>query len=234
MATQQIKGSKRYRKSVEMADLKKTYSVEEASALLNTLPKAKFDETVEIYARLEVDPRKSDQMVRGTVKLPQGSGKTVRVIVFTENPEEALTAGAEEAGLDDLIEKVTGGWTDFDVAISTTSAMKSVRKVARVLGPRGLMPNPKSGTVTDDIPAGINEVKAGRVEFKMDKTANVAIIVGKRSFTPEQITENTEAAVKALIDARPETVKSKYIKSLTLSSTMSPGIFVGVTKYNNF
>ena len=232
MATQQIKGSKRYRKSVEMADLTKTYSVEEASALLNTLPNAKFDETVEIYARLEVDPRKSDQMVRGTVKLPQGSGKTVRVIVFTENPEDALAAGAEEAGLDDLIEKVTGGWTDFDVAISTTSAMKSVRKVARVLGPRGLMPNPKSGTVTDDIPAGIDEVKAGRVEFKMDKTANVAIIVGKRSFTSEQITENVEAAVKALIDARPEAVKAKYLKSLTLSSTMSPGILVGVTKYN--
>jgi large subunit ribosomal protein L1 len=216
-----------------MADLTKTYSVEEASALLNTLPNAKFDETVEIYARLEVDPRKSDQMVRGTVKLPQGSGKTVRVIVFTENPEDALAAGAEEAGLDDLIEKVTGGWTDFDVAISTTSAMKSVRKVARVLGPRGLMPNPKSGTVTDDIPAGIDEVKAGRVEFKMDKTANVAVIVGKRSFTPEQIAENVEAAVKALIDARPEAVKSKYLKSLTLSSTMSPGILVGVTKYNN-
>ena len=234
MATQQIKGSKRYRKSVEMADLTKTYSVEEASALLNTLPKAKFDETVEIYARLEVDPRKSDQMVRGTVKLPQGSGKTVRVIVFTENPEAALAAGADEAGLEDLIEKVTGGWTDFDVAISTTSAMKSVRKVARVLGPRGLMPNPKSGTVTDDIPAGIDEVKAGRVEFKMDKTANVAIIVGKRSFTPEQIAENVEAAVKALIDARPEAAKSKYIKSLTLSSTMSPGILVGVTKYNKF
>jgi large subunit ribosomal protein L1 len=171
-------------------------------------------------------------MVRGTVKLPQGSGKTVRVIVFTENPEDALAAGAEEAGLDDLIEKVTGGWTDFDVAISTTSAMKSVRKVARVLGPRGLMPNPKSGTVTDDIPAGIDEVKAGRVEFKMDKTANVAVIVGKRSFTPEQIAENVEAAVKALIDARPEAVKSKYLKSLTLSSTMSPGILVGVTKYN--
>ena len=234
MATQQIKGSKRYRKSVEMADLTKTYSVEEASALLNTLPKVKFDETVEIYARLEVDPRKSDQMVRGTVKLPQGSGKIVRVIVFTENPEVALAAGAEEAGLEDLIEKVTGGWTDFDVAISTTSAMKSVRKVARVLGPRGLMPNPKSGTVTDDIPAGIDEVKAGRVEFKMDKTANVAIIVGKRSFTPEQIAENVEAAVKALIDARPEAAKSKYIKSLTLSSTMSPGILVGVTKYNKF
>ena len=234
MATQQIKGSKRYRKSVEMADLTKTYSVDEASALLNTLPKAKFDETIEIYARLEVDPRKSDQMVRGTVKLPQGSGKTVRVIVFTENPQDALAAGAEEAGLEDLIEKVAGGWTDFDVAISTTSAMKSVRKIARVLGPRGLMPNPKSGTVTDDIPEGIDEVKAGRVEFKMDKTANVAIIVGKRSFTPEQITENAEAAVKALIDARPEAAKSKYIKSLTLSSTMSPGILLDVTKYNKF
>ncbi len=232
MATQQIKGSKRYRKSVEIADLTKTYSVEEASALLNTLPNAKFDETVEIYASLDVDPRKSDQMVRGTVKLPQGSGKKVRVVVFTENPEDALAAGAEEAGLDDLIEKVSGGWTDFDVAISTTSAMKSVRKIARVLGPRGLMPNPKSGTVTDDIADGIDEVKAGRVEFKMDKTANVAIIVGKRSFTPEQISENVEAAVQALIDARPEAVKSKYLKSLTLSSTMSPGILVGVTKFN--
>ena len=158
MATQQIKGSKRYRSSVEMTDLTKTYSVEEASALLNKLPKAKFDETVEVYAHLAVDPRKSDQMVRGTLQLPHGSGKTVRVIVFTENPEEALAAGAEEAGLDELIEKVTGGWIDFDVAISTTSAMKSVRKVARVLGPRGLMPNPKSGTVTDDIVEGINLV----------------------------------------------------------------------------
>ena len=157
MATQQIKGSKRYRSSVEMTDLTKTYSVEEASALLNKLPKAKFDETVEVYAHLAVDPRKSDQMVRGTLQLPHGSGKTVRVIVFTENPEDALAAGAEEAGLDELIEKVIGGWIDFDVAISTTSAMKSVRKVARVLGPRGLMPNPKSGTVTDDIV----EVKAG-------------------------------------------------------------------------
>ena len=232
MATQQIKGSKRYRNAVEMTDLTKTYSVEEASALLNTLPKAKFDETVEVYAHLAVDPRKSDQMVRGTLKLPNGSGKTVRVIVFTENPDEAKAAGADEAGLDDLIEKVTGGWTDFDVAISTTSAMKSVRKVARVLGPRGLMPNPKSGTVTDDIPAGIEEVKAGRVEFKMDKTANVAIVVGKRSFTAEQITENADAAVKALLDARPKAITGKFIKTLTLSATMSPGLSVDVTEYN--
>ncbi len=232
MATQQIKGSKRYRSAVEMADLTKTYSVEEASALLNKLPKAKFDETVEIYAHLSVDPRKSDQMVRGTLKLPHGSGKTVRVIVFTENPDEAKAAGADEAGLDDLIEKVTGGWTDFDVAISTTSAMKSVRKVARVLGPRGLMPNPKSGTVTDDIVAGINEVKAGRVEFKMDKTANVAIVVGKRSFTPEQISENADAAVKALVEQKPKAATGKFLKSLTLSATMSPGLTVDVTDYN--
>ncbi|MGJ8650565.1 MAG: 50S ribosomal protein L1 [Opitutaceae bacterium] len=232
MATQQIKGSKRYRQSAGMVDLDKTYSVEEASALLNTLPKAKFDETVELYAHLTVDPRKSDQMVRGTLQLPNGSGKTVRVIVFTENPAEALEAGADEAGLDDLIEKVTGGWTDFDVAISTTSAMKSVRKVARVLGPRGLMPNPKSGTVTDDIAEGIKLVKAGRVEFKMDKTANVAVVIGKRSFTPEQVVENAEAALKALLAARPGSHKGKFVKSVSLSATMSPGISIDAAPYN--
>lgn len=232
MATQQIKGSKRYRQAVEMADLTKTYTVADASALLNKLPKAKFDETVELYAHLTVDPRKSDQMVRGTLQLPHGSGKTVRVIVFTEKPEEALAAGADEAGLEDLIEKVVGGWTDFDVAISTTSAMKSVRKVARVLGPRGLMPNPKSGTVTDEIAEGIKLVKAGRVEFKMDKTANVAIVIGKRSFNLEQIVENAEAAIAALNEARPQSATGKFIKSLAISSTMSPGISVDAASYN--
>ncbi len=232
MATQQIKGSKRYRSAVAAADLTKTYSVEEASALLNKLPKAKFDETVEIYAHLTVDPRKSDQMVRGTLSLPNGSGKTVRVIVFTENTDEAIAAGAEEAGMDDLIEKVEAGWTDFDVAISTTSAMKVVRRVARVLGPRGLMPNPKSGTVTDDVPAAITAVKGGRVEFKMDKTANVAVVVGKRSFTPEQLSENAEAAIKAIGEARPKAVSGKFIKSLTLSATMSPGIAIDAGPYN--
>ncbi len=232
MPTQRIKGSKRYRQAVEMTDLTKVHTVAEASALLNTLPTAKFDETVEIYAHLAVDPRKSDQMVRGTLKLPHGSGKTVRVIVFTENPEEARVAGADEAGLDDLIEKVTSGWTEFDIALSTTSAMKSVRKVARVLGPRGLMPNPKSGTVTDDIPAGINEVKGGRVEFKMDKTANVTIVVGKRSFTPEQIAENAEVAIKAIVEAKPKSTTGKFVKSLALSATMSPGIKIDAMSYN--
>lgn len=232
MATQQIKGSKRYRESAKMVDFTKTYTVSEASALLNKLSKAKFDETVELYARLNVDPRKSDQMVRGTLQLPHGSGKTVRVIVFTENPDEAISAGADKAGLDDLIEEVSGGWLDFDVAIATTSAMKSVRKVARVLGPRGLMPNPKSGTVTDDVVEGINLVKAGRVEFKMDKTANVAVVVGKRSFKPEQIVENVEAALNVLIESKPKGVAGKFIKSLALSSTMSPGIGIEVTPYN--
>ena len=232
MATQQIKGSKRYRESAKMVDLTKTYTVSEASALLDKLPKAKFDETVELYAHLTVDPRKSDQMVRGTLQLPHGSGKTVRVIVFTENPEEAISAGADKAGLDDLIDEVSKGWLDFDVAISTTSAMKNVRKVARVLGPRGLMPNPKSGTVTDDIVEGLRLVKAGRVEFKMDKTANVAVVVGKRSFTPEQIVENTEAVIHALTEARPKSASGKFIKSLALSSTMSPGIGIDPTPYN--
>ncbi|CAI8318986.1 MAG: 50S ribosomal protein L1 [Opitutia bacterium UBA7350] len=232
MPTQQIKGSKRFRQAAEMVDLQKTYSVVEASALLNTLPKAKFDETVELYAHLTVDPRKSDQMVRGTLKLPHGSGKSVRVIVFTENPEVATAAGAEEAGLDDLIDKVTGGWTDFDVAVATTSAMKSVRKVARVLGPRGLMPNPKSGTVTDDIPAAIQEVKAGRVEYKMDKTANVAIVIGKRSFESEKLAENAEAAIHSLVEAKPKSAAGRFIKTLAISATMSPGIAVDTSSYN--
>ena len=231
MLTQQIKGSKRYKEAASKVDLSKAYSLKEASALLTTLPKAKFDETVELYAHLTVDPRKSDQMVRGTLQLPHGSGKTVRVIVFTERPEEALELGAEAAGLDDLIDKVTGGWTDFDVAIATSSAMKSVRKVARVLGPRGLMPNPKSGTVSDDIPAAIKLVQGGRVEVKMDKTANVAVVVGKRSFSDEQIADNTEAAIKALLDAKPSSVNGRFVKSLTLSATMSPGVSIDTAPY---
>tara|TARA_B100001093_G_scaffold262225_1_gene250665 strand:+ start:2684 stop:3388 length:705 start_codon:yes stop_codon:yes gene_type:complete len=231
MLTQQIKGSKRYKEAASKVDLNKSYSLQDASALLLTLPKAKFDETVELQAHLTVNPLKSDQMVRGTLQLPHGSGKTVRAIVFTERPEEALELGAEAAGLDDLIEKINGGWTDFDVAISTSSAMKSVRKLAKILGPRGLMPNPKSGTVSDDIPAAIKIVQGGRVEFKMDKTANVAIVVGKRSFTDAQISENAEAAIKALFEAKPDSVNGRFIKSFTLSATMSPAITVDEAPY---
>ncbi len=223
--------SKRYKQAMAVADLSKQYELAQAVELLGKMPKAKFDETVEISARLALDPRQSDQMVRGTVALPSGSGKTVRVIVFTENAEEALAAGAQEAGMDALIAKVSGGWLDFDVAIATTSAMKQVRTVARVLGPRGLMPNPKSGTVSDDVVGAINAVKAGRVEFKMDKTANVAIIVGKRSFAPEALVANLNAAIDALIKAKPEVCKGKYVRSLTLSGSMTPGIALDTKQY---
>lgn len=217
--------SKRYREAAKAADLAQTYSVAQAAEILKKMPSAKFDETVEISACLGVDPKQSDQMVRGTVSLPAGSGKKIRVIVFTENPQEALAAGADAAGLNDLIDKVLGGWMDFDVAVSTTPAMKDVRKVARVLGPRGLMPNPKSGTVTDDVPKTLAEVKAGRVEFKMDKTANVVIVVGKKSFAADKLQANIAAALGALAKAQPAGfVGPRFVKSVTLSSTMSPGI----------
>jgi large subunit ribosomal protein L1 len=230
--TIKIKGSKRYRSAISGFDKNKACTVAEACEQLAQFPKVNFDETVEVYAHLAVDPRKSDQMVRGTIQLPNGSGKNVKVVVFTEDAQAALAAGADEAGLDDLIEKILAGYTDFDVAISTTSAMKEVRKVARVLGPRGLMPNPKSGTVVDDVAAGIASVKAGRVEFKMDKTANVAIVIGKRSFTPQQIAENAEAALAELMKARPKGFAGRYIKSIALSSTMSPGVTIDSAPYN--
>jgi len=225
--------SKRMQTALAQVDSTTRYTLDEAVAKLAQFPKAKFDETVEISARLGVDPRQSTQMVRGTVSLPNGSGKSVRVIVFTENPQEALEAGADEAGFEDLITKVQNGWMDFDVAVATTSAMKEVRKVARILGPRGLMPNPKSGTVTDDVAAAIKEVKGGRVEYKMDKTANLAVVVGKRSFSNEQLAENVQSAISALVKSKPETFKGGiYIKSLTLSGSMTPGLRLDLKQMN--
>lgn len=225
------KQSKRYRAAVKASDLEATYTVAQAAEILGKMAAPKFDETVEVSANLGVDPKQSDQMVRGTVALPNGSGKNIKVLVFTENAQVALAAGADHAGLNDIIDKINGGWIDFDIAVSTTSAMASVRKVARVLGPRGLMPNPKSGTVSDDVAKTIREVKAGRIEFKMDKTANVAIVVGKRSFTAAQLTENIEAALASLVKAQPESFKGKFIKSLTLSATMSPGVKIDIKPY---
>lgn len=224
--------SKRQLRGQEVADLSQYFSVENAVALLEKMPKARFDETVELSIHLGVDPKQSDQMVRGVVGLPNGSGKNVRVLVFTEKPEEALSAGADYAGLEDLVEKVLGGWLDFDVAIATTSAMKQVRSVARVLGPRGMMPNPKSGTVSDDVIAAIREVKAGRVEFKMDKTANMAVVVGKRSFAPDKLTENIKTAIDAVLKAKPTSVSNGYIKNVSLSATMTPGIRLEQSAYN--
>ena len=229
------KHSKRYVSATKAADLTKNYTLSEAVAVLLKFPTARFDETVELALRLGVDATAGEQMVRGTTPLPNGSGKKVRVIVFTETPEVALAAGADEAGLAELMKKVSEGWIDFDVAISTTEAMKQVRTLARVLGPKGLMPNPKSGTVTDDIPAAIKSVKAGRVEFKMDKSANIGVGIGKRSFTEAQILENAQAVIDAIGKARPATFKgSGYIKSISLSSSMSPGVQIASSEFSKF
>ena len=224
-----VKRSKRYRKAAESL-AQKPSALADAVAALQSMPKAGFDETVELSFKLNVDPKQSNQMVRGTVRLPNGSGKKVRVIVFTDHADSAIAAGADKAGLEDLIKEIEGGWMDFDVAVATTSAMKEVRKLARILGPRGLMPNPKSGTVTDDIESAIKEVKGGRVEFKMDKTANLAVVVGKRSFTNEKLVENAKAVLSSVAATRPEMIKGKFINSITISSTMSPGVKVALSE----
>jgi large subunit ribosomal protein L1 len=189
-------------------------------------PAPKFDPTVTVSFHLGVDPRKSDQMVRGSVSLPHGTGKNVRVAVFAQGSaaEAAAAAGAEHVGYEDLIAKVQGGFTDFDVAIATPDAMTEVRKIARVLGPRGLMPNPKTGTVTDDVAKAIKEVKAGRVDYKLDKNGNISGAVGKASFTPEQLVENAQAFVESVVRAKPASAKGNYIQSVTLAATMLPGL----------
>jgi len=229
------KHSKRYNSALKVADLTQQYPLTEAVDILQKFPKTKFDETIELSFRLGVDATSGDQNVRGTTPLPNGSGKKVRVLVFTEDVKKALDAGADHAGLQDMMQKINEGWLDFDVAIATTEAMKQVRTLARVLGPKGLMPNPKSGTVTDDIPGGIKAVKAGRVEFKMDKTANLGVGVGKRSFTTAQILENAQVVLEAIGKSKPGTFKgSQYIKSVTLSSSMSPAVRLASTEYSKF
>ena len=218
-----------------MVDGTKTYPLKEAIGVLAKFPKAKFNETIDLAFRLGVDPKQSDQMVRGTVPLPHGSGKTVRVLVFAKSgnaADAARAAGAEYVGFEDMIAKCTGGWSDFDVAIATPEAMSEVRKLGKVLGPRGLMPNPKTGTVTEDTAKAVKEVKAGRVEFKIDKAGNVHVIVGKVSFKPEQIEENARAVIEAVAKARPNSVKGTFINSCTLSATMSPPVRVDVREYS--
>lgn len=229
-----VKLTKRFRAAQEVADLRKEYTVEEAVETLAKFPKAKFDETVELSMKLLVDPRKGEEMVRGTVMLPHGSGKTVRVLAFTTDVEAAKAAGATEAGLEDMIEKVQGGWLDFDVAVATPDAMKEVRKIARVLGPKGLMPNPKAGTVSPDIDKAIKEVMAGRVEFKLDKSATLGVGVGKRSFSNEQIAENVNAILDAIGKARPAGFKGRYIRSASISGTMTPGLKIAGSEYSKY
>jgi len=217
-------------------DARKAYSLKEAVGVLTKFPKAKFNETVDLAFRLGVDPKQSDQMVRGTVPLPHGSGKTVRVLVFARSgagADAAKAAGAEYVGFEDMIKKCNEGWTDFDVAIATPEAMIEVRKLGKVLGPRGLMPNPKTGTVTDDTAKAVKEVKAGRVEFKIDKAGNVHVPVGKVSFAADQIEENARVVIEAVAKARPNSVKGTYIQSCTISATMSPPVRVDVREFSN-
>ena len=228
--------SKRYKKALEVVDKKKSYPLKEAVGVLTKFPKAKFNETVDLAFRLGVDPKQSDQMVRGTVPLPHGSGKNVRVLVFAKSgasADAARAAGAEYVGYDDMIKKCNEGWADFDVAIATPEAMVEVRKLGKVLGPRGLMPNPKTGTVTEDTAKAVREVKAGRVEFKIDKAGNVHVPVGKLSFAANQIEENARAVIEAVAKARPHSIKGVYIHSCTISGTMSPPVRVDVREFSN-
>ncbi|MBR0057122.1 MAG: 50S ribosomal protein L1 [Kiritimatiellae bacterium] len=219
------KHSKRYRASLKQAP-KAPVALKDAIAFIKAHPGAKFDETVEVAMRLGVDPTKSDQAVRGTVSLPNGTGKKVRVIVFAAGTQadEAKAAGAAEAGFESLIDKVKGGWTDFDVAISTTDAMKEVRKLGRVLGPRGLMPNPKTGTVTDDVASAVKAAMGGRVEFRMDRTGNVGVVAGKLSFDADKLEGNVNAILAAVAAERPASAKGVFIKTVTVCSTMGVGV----------
>jgi len=221
------KHGKRYTDALKKAPAT-AVSLEEAVAFVKANAKAKFDETVDVSMRLGVDTSKSDQTVRGTVNLPHGSGKNIRVIVFAagQHADDARAAGAQEVGYEDLIEKVKNGWTDFDVAISTTDAMKEVRKIARVLGPRGLMPNPKTGTVTDDTAAAVKAAKGGKVDFRMDRSGNVCVLCGKASFDADKLVGNINTIVDAVKAERPAAAKGAFIRSLTVSSTMGVGVRV--------
>ena len=218
--------SKRFAQAVTLVDRKTAHPLEKAVAILNQLPPAKFNESVELSVSLTIDPKKTDQVVRGTVTLPHGTGKTRRVAVFCKGEKElqAKEAGAEYVGAADLIEKVQGGWMDFDVAVATPEMMRDVSRLGKILGPRGMMPNPKSGTVTEDVAKAITDIKQGKVEFKMDKLANIHFVIGKRSFEPQQLIENGRVAIEAIIRARPSSVKGHMIRRMSLSSTMSPGI----------
>ncbi len=224
--------SKRYKQAFEARNGGEHVSLVDAIAALAKFPRAKFDESVDLAMRLGVDPKHSDQMVRGTVALPNGSGKTVRVAAFAADgpaADAAKEAGADHVGLKELVEKVEGGWTDFDVAVATPEAMKAgVAKLGRQLGPRGLMPTPKAGTVSDDLGKVIGEVKAGRVEFKVDKSANLQMTIGKASFDAEKLLENAKAAIIAVIKAKPDSAKGTYLMSASLSATMSPSVKLDV------
>jgi large subunit ribosomal protein L1 len=224
------KHGKRYQELAKLVDRTTTYAPDDAAGLLRDTAKVNFDPSAEAHIRLGVDPRHADQMVRGTVVLPHGVGKTVRVIVFAQGDkaQEALRAGADEVGAEDLVKRIEAGWLEFDVALATPDMMGQVGKLGRILGRRGLMPNPKSGTITFDLDRAIREVKAGRVEFKVDKTGIIHVPFGKASFETTQLVDNLAALIDAINRARPSAVKGHYFKSLTIAATMGPGIRVDV------
>ncbi len=226
------KHGKKYRKALELVDTNAAYDLTEAVSLLKKTATTKFDASLEVHLRLGVDPTHADQMVRSTVALPHGTGKEVRVIAFVaeDKAKEAKEAGAIKAGMEEIIEEIQKGFLDFDVAVATPDAMKSLAKVAKILGTKGLMPNPKAGTVTTEIAKTIKEIKKGKVEYRTDKQAQIHQIFGKASFTEDQIKENLKAFLKAIVDTKPATVKGTYIKNIGVATTMGPGVRLDVSK----
>jgi large subunit ribosomal protein L1 len=226
-----MKRGKRYKEAATKVERTRYYLLDEGIQLLHQLPRAKFDETVECAVRLGVDPRHADQMVRSTVVLPHGTGRKIRVLVFAKGEHEltARESGADYIGAEDLVEKIQGGWLDFDVAIATPDMMKIVGRLGKILGARGLMPNPKSGTVTFDIAGAIRDAKAGKIEFRVDKAGNLHVPLGKLSFSDAQIRENLLTFMDAVVRAKPSTAKGTYVKGITITSTMSPGIKIDRT-----
>ncbi|MCX8144176.1 MAG: 50S ribosomal protein L1 [Bacteroidia bacterium] len=226
--------TKKRKEVLKKVDLNKLYSLEEAAKLAKETNTAKFDATIDIAIRLGIDPKKSNQLVRGTAMLPHGTGKSVRVLALVppDKEEEAKKAGADYVGLDEYIEKIKNGWTDVDVIITTPSAMGKVGALGKILGPRGLMPNPKTGTVTMEVGKAVQEAKAGKVEFKTDKTGIIHSVAGKASFDPQKIAENANEIIQTVLKLKPATAKGTYIKSITLSSTMGPGIKVDTKSIN--
>jgi large subunit ribosomal protein L1 len=223
-----MKRSKAYRAAAELVDRDNLYSPLQAAELAKKTSTTKMDGTVEVAMVLGVDPRKADQMVRGTVNLPNGTGKTAKVIVFAvgDKAAEAEAAGADVVGSDDLIEKIQGGWLEFDAAIATPDQMAKVGRIARVLGPRGLMPNPKTGTVTADVTKAVSDIKGGKINFRVDKAANLHMVIGKASFDVEKLVENYAAVLDEVLRAKPAAAKGRYIKKIAFSTTMGPGILV--------
>lgn len=220
------KHGKKYQEAVKLIQADKLYDPEEAIALIKQMPAAKFDATLEVAVKLGVDPKHADQQVRGAVVLPNGTGKTKRVLVFAkgEKAKEAEAAGADFVGAEDMVEKIQGGWTDFDVAVATPDMMGTVGRLGKILGPKGLMPNPKVGTVTMDLTRALNEIKAGKIEYRTDKAGNIHAPLGRISFEPEKLLQNFHTLIDTLIKAKPAVAKGQYMRSICLSSTMGPGI----------